>query len=117
MLADPSGTVLPWELLPTRVVLAIGGGIPNRNRSPVKGTGGGCCASGCHVCGSEYWSSLLEAGDDIVDWERCVSPVGPWDSPSVEESDSLQKSADLLSVDEREEDGGGGGGGNSNGYA
>ncbi len=52
MSVDPLGIVSGRELLPTRVVLAVGGGIPNRDRSPVKGTGRGRCASGCHVCGS-----------------------------------------------------------------
>ncbi len=63
------------------------------------------------------WSSSLEAGDDIVGWEWRVSPVGPWDSPSMEESESLQMSADLLGVYEREDEDGGEGHGNSNSYA
>ncbi len=113
----PLGIVSGRELLPTRVVL-VGGGILNRDRSPVKGTGGGSRASGCHVCGgSEDRSSSLEAGDDIVDREWRVSPVSPWDSPSAEESESLQMSVDLLSVDEREDKDGGEGHGNRNGDA
>ncbi len=81
------GIMVGRELLPTRVVLAVRGGIPNRERLPVKGMGRGRCASGCHVCGSEYWSSLLEAGDDIVRGEWCVSQLVlgtllPWRSPS-----------------------------------
>ncbi len=83
----------------------------------MKGTGRGHCASGCHICGSESWSSLLEAGDNIVCGEWCVSPISPWDPPSAEESESLQVSADLLSVYEHEDEDGGEGCGNSNGYA
>ncbi len=81
------GIVVGRELLPTRVVL-VGGGSPNRDRSPVKGTGRGCCTNGCQVL-VYRWSSSLKAGDDIVGWERCVSPVSPWDSPSAEESELL----------------------------
>ncbi len=109
------GIVVRRELLPTRVVL-IGGGIPNHDRLPVKGMGGGRCANGCQVH-AYCWSSSLEAGDDIVGWELCSSPVGPWDSPSMEESESLQVSADLLSVYEREDEDGGESRGDSNSYA
>ncbi len=44
-------------------------------------------------------------------------PSQSLDSPSLEESESLQVSADLLSVDEHEEENGGEGCGNSDGYA
>ncbi len=90
------GIVVGRELLPTRVVL-VGGGIPNCDRSPVKGTGGGGRANRCQIH-ADGWSSPLEAGDDIVDWEWCGSPVSPWDSPSAEEYKSLQLPADLLSI-------------------
>ncbi len=46
-----------------------------------------------------------------------VSPVSPWDSPSAEESESLQVSADLLSVYECEDKDGGESHGNRNGDA
>ncbi len=45
------------------------------------------------------------------------APVGSRDSSSPKESQSLQMSADLLSVYEREDEDGGEGHGNSNGYA
>ncbi len=113
----PLGLVSGWDLLPTRVVLVVGG-IPNRDRSLVKGTGGGCRANRCQIR-ADSWSSSLEAGDNIVGWEWCVSPVGPWDSSSSKKSDSLQITADFLHVDECEDEGGdeGGGDGNGNAYA
>ncbi len=111
------GIVVGRELLPTRVVLAVGGGIPNHEHSPVKETGGGRCASGCHVCGSENWSSSLEAGDDIVCGKWSGAPVGSGDPPSLEESQSLQVTVDLLSIYEREDEGGGEGRGNHDGDA
>ncbi len=52
-----------------------------------------------------------------MDWEGCVSPVGSWDSPSAEESESLQVSANLLSIYKHEDKEGGEGRGNSEGYA
>ncbi len=115
MFIELPGIVVGRELLPTRVVL-IGGGIPNHDCSPVKGTGGGHCANGCQVR-AYCRSSSLEAGNDIMGWEWCGSPVSPWDSPSAEESKSLQMSADFLSVYKCEDEDGGEGRGNSNGYA
>ncbi len=107
--------MLGRELLPTRVVL-IGGGIPNRDRSPVKGTGCGRCANGCQVR-ADCRSSSLEVGDDIVGWKWGGCPVGSRDPPSSKESQLLQVSADLLHVYKREDKDGGEGGGDSNGYA
>ncbi len=112
----PLGIVSGQELLPTRVVLTIGGGIPNRDCLPVKGTGGGRCANGCQVH-AYCWSSSLKLGDDIVGWKWGEPEVGSWESPSPKESQSLQVSADLLCVYEREDEDGGEGRGNSNGYA
>ncbi len=109
------GIVVGRELLPTRVVF-VGGGIPNRDHSPVKGVGGGGCASGCQIH-AYCWASSLEAGDDIVGWKWGGAPVGSRDPSSPKESQSLQVSADLLSVYEREDEDGGEGHGNSNGYA
>ncbi len=74
------GIVVGRELLPTRVVL-VGGGSPNCDRSPVKGTGGGSCANGCQVR-AYCRSSSLEAGDDIVGWKWSGAPVGSRDSSS-----------------------------------
>ncbi len=90
------GIVLGQELLPTRVVL-VGGGILNCDRSPVKGMGGGRCANGCQVH-AYRWLSSLKAEDDIVSGEWGVSEVGSRDPSSSKESQSLQMSADLLSV-------------------
>ncbi len=109
------GIVSGRELLPTQVVL-VGGGIPNRDRSPVKGTGGGCCANRCQVRAYCRLSSL-ESGNDIVCGEWGESEVGSWESPSSKESQSLQVSADLLCVYEREDWDGGEGGCNGDGYA
>ncbi len=109
------GIVWGRELLLTRVVL-VGGGIPNHDRSPVKGTGGGRCANGCQVR-ANCWSSSLEVGDDIVGWKWGGCPVGSRDPSSLKESQSLQVSADLLCVYEREDEDGGECRGNSNGYA
>ncbi len=95
------GIVVGRELLPTRVVL-VGGGIPNRDRSPVKGTGGGGRANGCQIR-AYCWLSSLEAGDDIVGREWRFPEVSSWDPPSAEESESLQMSANLLSVYEHED--------------
>ncbi len=83
----PLGIVSGQELLPTRVVL-IGGGIPNRDHLPVKGTGGGHCANGCQVR-AYCWSLSLEAGDDIVCREWGEVEIGLRDSPSSEKSQSL----------------------------
>ncbi len=85
-LVRPRG-IVSWEILLTREVF-VGGGTPNRDHLPVNGTGGGRWASGCQIC-MDRWSSLLEAGDDIVDWERGGSEVSSWGSPSSEESQSL----------------------------
>ncbi len=85
-LAGPRG-IVSWEVLPTRVVF-VGGGIPNRDRSPVKGTGGGRCANRCQVRANS-WLSLLEAGDDIVDGEWSISEICPGGSPPSKESQSL----------------------------
>ncbi len=93
--------IVSWEVLLTRVVF-VGGGIPNCNRSPVKGTGGGCCANGCQIR-ANCWLSSLEAGDDIVDGEGCVCEVCSGGSPPSKESQSLQISADFLGVYEGED--------------
>ncbi len=98
---DPRGIVSGLGVLPTPVVL-VGGGIPNRDCSPVKGTGRGRCANGCQVC-ADGCSSLLKAGDDIVGWEWHGSPVSSWDSPPLEKPQSLQVSVNLLSVYEHED--------------
>ncbi len=98
--AGPRGCVLR-ELLPTQEVF-VGGGIPNRERLPVKGTGGGGCANGCQVR-ADRWSSLFEAGDDIVDREWGGSEICSRGSPSSKESQSLQLSVDLLCVYEHED--------------
>ncbi len=97
-------------------MVLVGGGIPNRDRSPVKGMGCGRCANGCHI-GVEDRLSLLEAGDNIVGWKWGGSPVGSWDPSSAKESQSLQVSADLLSIYECEDEDDGEGCGNSDGYA
>ncbi len=101
MAAGPRGSVLGQEVLPTRKVF-IGGGILNHERSPVKGTGGGHCVNGCQIH-ADCRSSSLKVGDDIMDGERCGSEIGSWGSPSLEESQSLQMSVDLLCVYERED--------------
>ncbi len=98
---EPLGIVSGREVLPTQKVF-VGGGIPNRDRSPVKGTGGGRCANRCQVRANS-WLSLLEAGDDIVSGEWGEVEIGPRDPPSAEESQSLQMSADLLSIYECED--------------
>ncbi len=95
------GIVSGREVLPTRVVL-VGGGIPNHDRSPVKGTGGGRCANGCQIR-ADCQSSLLELGDNIMSGKWGQLKVGSWGSPSSKESQSLQLSADLLSVYEHED--------------
>ncbi len=97
--------VRPWgsasqDILPTQEVF-VGGGTPNRDRSPVKGTGGGRCANGCQI--RVDCRSSLESGDDIVCGEGSGSEISSWDSPSSEESQSLQVSADFLCVYERED--------------
>ncbi len=97
----PLGIVSGRELLPTRVIL-VRGGIPNCDRSPVKGTGDGHCANGCQIC-VYCRSSSLELGDDIACGEWGELEVGSWESPSSKESQSLQVSADFLSVYERED--------------
>ncbi len=82
----------------------------------MKGTGGGHCANGCQIC-ADCRASSLEVGDDIVCGEWGGSEIGSWDSSSSEESQSLQVSADFLSVYKREDKSGCKSGGNSNGYA
>ncbi len=85
-LAGPRG-IISREILLTREVF-IGGGTPNRDRSPVNGTGSGCCASGCQIR-TDHGLSSFESGDDIVDRERGSLNISSWDSPSSEESQSL----------------------------
>ncbi len=58
--------------------------------------------SGCQIR-ADCRLSLLEAGDDIVGREWGGSKVGSWGPPSSKESQSLQMSADLLCVYERED--------------
>ncbi len=99
-LAGPRG-IVSQEVLPTRDIF-VRGGTPNRDCSPVKGTGGGCCANRCQVR-ADCWSSLLEAWDDIVDREWGSSEIGSGNSPSSKKSQSLQVSVDLLSIYERED--------------
>ncbi len=82
----------------------------------MKGTGGGRCANGCQIRADCRLSSL-ESGDDIVSRKWGGSEIGSGDSSSLKESQSLQMSADLLCVYEREDKDGGEGGGDSNGYA
>ncbi len=82
----------------------------------MKRTGGGHCANGCQVH-AYCWLSSLELGDDIVCGEWGESEVGPWESPSLKEPQSLQVSADFLSVYEHGDKDGGEGRGNSDGYA
>ncbi len=114
--ARPRGIISGRELLLTRVVL-VGGGILNRDRSPVKGTGGGRCANGCQIC-ADCWSLSLEAGDNIVGWEWGIPEVSSRDSSSAKDSQSLEMSADLLCIYEGEDENGdeGGGNGNCNAY-
>ncbi len=85
-LTGPWG-IVSWEILLTREVF-VGGGTPNRDRSPVNGTGGGRWARGCQIR-VDCWLSSLESGDDIVGGEGSGSEVGSRDSPSLEESQSL----------------------------
>ncbi len=66
---------------------------------------------------ADRWSSLLEAGDDIVGREWGGSEISSRDSPSLEKSQSLQMSVNLLSIYEREDEDGDEGGGDSDGYA
>ncbi len=113
--AGPQGSISGRDVLPTQKVF-VGGGTPNRERSPVKGTGGSRCANGCQIR-TDCWSLLLEAGDNIVGGEWCVSEIGSGNPPSSKESQSLQVSADLLCAYEREDQDGGESHGNSDGYA
>ncbi len=100
-LVAPCGIVSGQEVLLTQKVF-VGGGTPNRERSLVKGMGGGRCANGCQIR-ADCRSLLLEAGDDIVCGEWGVGKVGSGESPSSKESQSLQMSADLLSIYECED--------------